>query len=106
MLTRGGKGTNSAQKNQLLFERFGTNYNDVPERMRKGSVVVREVRNPLLSATLLLMCANEVATEEDVSDVRDKGKGGRKRVSTWVAVLHCDLIGDKFWKERPYILSE
>ena len=42
MLTRGRKGTNSAQKNQLLFERFGINYNDVPERMRKGSVIVRE----------------------------------------------------------------
>lgn len=36
------KGTNSAQKNQLLFERFEINYNDVPQRMRKGSVVVRE----------------------------------------------------------------
>jgi len=48
MLTGGRKGTNSAQKNQLLFERFGINYNDVPERMRKGSVIVREeVRDPL-----------------------------------------------------------
>ena len=52
VLTRGGKGTNSAQKNQLLFERFGINYNDVPERMRKGSVIVREeVRSSLLSVT-------------------------------------------------------
>jgi tRNA(His) 5'-end guanylyltransferase len=43
VLTRRGKGTNSAQKNQLLFNRFGINYNDVPERMRKGSVILREV---------------------------------------------------------------
>ena len=42
VLTKGGKGTNSAQKNQLLFERFGVNYNNVPERMRRGSVLVRE----------------------------------------------------------------
>ena len=42
MLMNGRKGTNSAQKNQLLFERFGINYNDIPERMRKGSVIVRE----------------------------------------------------------------
>lgn len=42
VFTKGGKGTNSAQKNQLLFERFGVNYNNVPERMRKGSVLVRE----------------------------------------------------------------
>ena len=52
------------------------------------------------------MGANEVVTEGGVSDVGDKGKGKKKRVSTWVAVLHCDLIGDKFWKERLYILSE
>ena len=51
VLTRGGKGTNSAQKNQLLFERFGINYNDVHERMRKGSVIVREVGDPLLSVS-------------------------------------------------------
>jgi hypothetical protein len=49
VLTRGGKGTNSAKKNQLLYERFGINYNDVPERMRKGSAIVREeVRDLLL----------------------------------------------------------
>ena len=52
VLTRGAKGTNSAQKNQLLFERFGMNYNDVSERMRKGSVVIREeVGNSLFSVS-------------------------------------------------------
>jgi len=44
----GGKGTSSTQKNQLLFERLGINYNNVPERMRKGSVVVREEVGSLL----------------------------------------------------------
>jgi len=102
MLTRrGGKGTNSAQKNQLLFEGFGINYNDVPERVRKGSVIVREeVRNSLLSATpSVLMSANEVPTEDDLLDVKNRNKG-KKRVLKRMAVLHCDLIGDKFWKEH------
>lgn len=42
LLRQGRQGTNSGQKNQLLFERFGINYNNTPERMRKGSVIVRE----------------------------------------------------------------
>lgn len=41
-----------------------------------------------------------------MSDVKDKGKRERKRVLMRVAILHCDLIRDEFWKERPYILSE
>ena len=30
-------------------------------------------------------------------------RGGRAK--TGVAVLHCDIIGDEFWAERPYILA-
>ena len=41
------QGTVASQKHELLFSRFGLNYNDVPERYRKGSVLVRdEVRAP------------------------------------------------------------
>jgi hypothetical protein len=32
----------SAQKHEMLFSRFGINYNDVHPRFRKGSVIVRE----------------------------------------------------------------
>ncbi|KAF9647864.1 tRNAHis guanylyltransferase [Thelephora ganbajun] len=102
------RGTNSAQKNQLLFERFGINYNDVPERMRKGSVIVREEARdlPLSVASFVDGCGGDkVVKEEDTLEVKDKGKG-RKRASTRVTVLHCDLIRDEFWDERPYILSE
>jgi len=106
MLTRGRKGTNSAKKNQLLFERFGINYNDVPERMRKGSVVVREeVWDSPCSVSLSANDCHKVA-KEDTSDVKDKGKGKQKGTLTRVTVLHCDLIRDEFWKERPYITSE
>lgn len=44
--------------------------------------------------------------EDDGLDARGKGKGRKKRASARVAVLHCDLIKDEFWKERPYVLSE
>ena len=37
----GGQGTNSGAKNELLFSRFGINYNNEPELFRKGTVLVR-----------------------------------------------------------------
>ncbi|TFK45816.1 tRNAHis guanylyltransferase [Heliocybe sulcata] len=38
------KGTQSAQKHELLFSRFGVNYNKIDARFRKGSVLVRETQ--------------------------------------------------------------
>jgi tRNA(His) guanylyltransferase len=35
------QGTDSKDKNELLFSRFGINYNNLPPRFRKGSVIVR-----------------------------------------------------------------
>ena len=36
------QGTVSSQKHEMLFSRFGINYNELPARFRKGSVLVRE----------------------------------------------------------------
>lgn len=35
------KGTSSGDKNELLFSRFGINYNDLPQRFRKGTTLYR-----------------------------------------------------------------
>lgn len=104
-MTMRGKSTNSAQKNQLLFERFGINYNNVPERMRKGSVVVREVGGSPPLVLLQLISFGQVLKDDDTFGVGDK-RGKKKGVLTRITVLHCDLIRDEFWKERPGILLE
>ena len=36
------QGTVSKTKHEILFSRFGINYNTLPERYRKGSILVRE----------------------------------------------------------------
>jgi tRNA(His) guanylyltransferase len=36
------QGTVSSQKHEILFSRFAINYNALPSRFRKGSVLVRE----------------------------------------------------------------
>ena len=38
------KGSLSADKNEILFSRFKTNYNTEPEIYKKGSVVFRDVK--------------------------------------------------------------
>ena len=35
------QGTLSGDKNELLFSEFGTNYNNLPEKYRKGSLLIR-----------------------------------------------------------------
>lgn len=35
------KGTTSGDKNELLFSRFATNYNEIPQRFRKGTTLFR-----------------------------------------------------------------
>ena len=54
----------------------------------------------------MLTRGDQVAEGDDTAGVKDKGKRKKKRAVTRVTVLHCDLIRDEFWEERPYILSE
>ncbi|KAJ1821517.1 tRNA-histidine guanylyltransferase 1-like [Coemansia sp. RSA 2598] len=77
-------GTLSKDKNELLFSEFGINYNNEPAIFKKGSVVVRD----------------EVPVE-----IVDAQGDASKRAKTEVAILHCDIIKDAFWNERPEILE-
>ncbi|KIZ00415.1 tRNA(His) guanylyltransferase [Monoraphidium neglectum] len=77
-------GSDAGFKNELLFSRFGINYNELPEQFRKGSVVVRR-------------------RERVVVKHRDDGTPV-ERERPGLAVLHCDIIGERFWQEHPDIL--
>lgn len=71
-------GTLSADKNELLFSKFGTNYNNLPELYRKGTTLVRK---QVLITQL-----------------------GEKRYQL-VVPLHTDIIKDQFWIDHPEILE-
>ncbi|KAI0091233.1 Thg1 C terminal domain-containing protein [Irpex rosettiformis] len=79
------RGTVSKTKHEILFSQFGVNYNDVAERYRKGSVLVRE---PL--------------TMEDEEDERKKQK---PKLYSTITMHHCDIIEDRFWTARPHLLE-
>lgn len=41
------KGTTSAQKNKILFENFGINYNNEPEIFKKGTIIIKPNFEPI-----------------------------------------------------------
>ncbi|KAL3436691.1 tRNAHis guanylyltransferase [Aspergillus tetrazonus] len=97
------KGTLSSDKNEILFKRFGINYNNEEEIYKKGSVVYRqyqlEERKPLQ------------APEEEGPPVQgnisksQQEKLRKLRRKAQVVVEHVDIIKDEFWERRPWILS-
>ncbi|KAI0787729.1 tRNAHis guanylyltransferase [Fomes fomentarius] len=78
------RGTVSSQKHEILFSRFGVNYNELPARFRKGSVLVREEGQPRIRRAV----------------------HKRTRIRTRVELYHCDIIGDEFWAAQPNILAD
>ncbi|KAL5504004.1 THG1 [Sanghuangporus vaninii] len=111
------RGTVSSQKHEILFSRFGTNYNNLDARFRKGSILVREVDSDTATDPTL----SETETKEDPQPAEDvsilpttastsnkgsKRRSAKKRPKMVVRVLHEDLIGDAFWETRPGILRE
>lgn len=55
-------GTVSADKNEILFQEFGINYNNEPECFKKGTILYRDVSidgqllYPVLSADSIVCC--------------------------------------------------
>lgn len=46
----------ASDKNEILFQKFGTNYNNEPEIYRKGSVVYRQVSDRSKNSRLTPLC--------------------------------------------------
>lgn len=81
------KGTNSGDKNEILFSQFGMNYNTLPQLFRKGTVVIRA----------------------PPCDDEDGGAGGGDKkgvkLDRPLVVLNEDIIRDDFWVAYPHILG-
>ncbi|KZT02570.1 tRNAHis guanylyltransferase [Laetiporus sulphureus 93-53] len=93
------KGTSSSVKHEMLHSKFGINYNTLPERYRKGSILVRE---EVLQEAVLLQ-GNEATGDQSDGAARRKSQT-KVKVRTTVELLHCDIIGDEFWDKRPNLL--
>lgn len=72
------KDTFSADKNEILFSEFGTNYNNLPAIFRKGTILLRK-----------------------------KVVSSKLRKSTQAIIpFHEDMINEKFWTDHPEILTK
>ncbi|XP_005187375.2 probable tRNA(His) guanylyltransferase [Musca domestica] len=72
------RGTFSADKNELLFSRFGINYNDLPAMFRKGTILLRK----------------KVVVNKD---------NAKRQL---IVPIHEDLIREKFWKTHSELLGK
>lgn len=107
----------SGRKNELLFARFGINYNAEPALFRKGSVVYyKEVPGDHVEGTAEGGEAESAAQvgswdakpeaanqQQQPSSRRQAPKKKKKRRE--LVEDSVDIIGDAFWKENPYLLE-
>jgi len=117
------QGTNSKDKNEMLFSRFGTNYNDIPAYFRKGSTLVRVDPNPVPVTINIEADKTKAAVPEDVDesettpadDPNPRQAGGstmpREKRKPYegttgeIVMLHEDIIRNPFWRARPWLLA-
>lgn len=97
-------GTVSGDKNELLFSRFGINYNNEPEIYKKGSVIFRDYELAEPGSHNAAAEAESTAEPPQLSKSQSE-KEKKKRAKAKVVIEHLDIIKDDFWERRPWILS-
>ncbi|KAL4997874.1 Thg1 C terminal domain-containing protein [Aspergillus recurvatus] len=98
------KGTLSSDKNEILFKRFGINYNNEEEIYKKGSVVYRQYQLEETKTPQGLAEEEGAPVQENISKTQQE-KLRKLRRKAQVVVEHLDIIKDEFWERRPWILS-
>lgn len=111
-------GTVSSDKNELLFTEFGTNYNDLPQMHRKGTVIIwgtaegdqmqhdctsTSAPSPATTPSGVDIAALMTAAPAAATAETGSRKGGSRKK---LVQLHEDIIGDTFWCDHPRILGE
>ncbi|EMF14077.1 tRNA guanylyltransferase [Sphaerulina musiva SO2202] len=92
------KGSVASDKNEILWSRFGVNYNQELEVWRKGTVMYRVYDD----------VGGGGGGEEKGVDAKSKSqleKERKRKMKAKIVQEHTDIIGDGFWEKRPYILA-
>lgn len=95
------KGTVAADKNEILFARFGINYNQEEEMFRKGTVIYRAYDEDDVGEGV----KGSAEGKRSVESKRQMERETKRKRKARIAVEHVDIIGDAFWGKRPYILA-
>jgi len=101
------QGSVSSTKNEILFSKFGINYNNEPEIYRKGTVLYRSYVQAgsagEAGTTSETKSSGKVANPASKTQI-DKQRKSKPKAT--ITMEHCDLISDTFWLVRPYILAD
>ncbi|KAE8151035.1 tRNAHis guanylyltransferase [Aspergillus avenaceus] len=97
------KGTVSSDKNEILFKRFGINYNNEEEIYKKGSVIYRQYQLDDVKSKSVTPDEGNYMQETTSKSQQEKFRKLRRKAQ--VVVDHVDIIKDEFWDRRPWILS-
>lgn len=108
----------SSDKNEMLFSEFKTNYNDLPQIFRKGTVIVKEllsideeINNESSETSSKILLTNDFEETGDCQELK-KNKHRKKRLTSvkknavQLNFYNTDIIGDTFWNERPQLLRD
>jgi len=99
------KGTGAGAKNEIMFA-CGINYNGLPQRYRKGSVICWEECDDDDDDDEVGGPGGEGAREEEPAPRAPPAAKGRGRRRRRLALRHCDIVRDAFGEARPEILDE
>ncbi|KAF3892579.1 tRNA(His) guanylyltransferase [Trichophyton interdigitale] len=99
------KGTVSSDKNEILFSRYGINYNNEPEIFKKGSVLFRDYELEQVKSTSSTKVTDDGEWEDTKLSRTQLDKQQKLRRKADVAAAHVDIIKDEFWEQRPWLLS-
>ncbi|TKA33165.1 hypothetical protein B0A50_00718 [Salinomyces thailandicus] len=94
------KGTVSSDKNEILFSRYGINYNNEPLIYRKGTVVYRSY-----DAELGTNGEESRGKPADLTSKTQLKKEKKRKRKAKIALEHVDIIGETFWETHPYVLG-
>ena len=110
------KGTDSAQKNELLFSKFEINYAKIDPIWRKGTIYIRIPKDIEVTEFVKEEAKEAVAEGAESGEnvekkpvknkknksnyVKEDGKPGKEPRKKWeVMELHEDVIGNEFWEK-------
>ena len=111
------QGTVASDKHEILFSNFKINYNNEAEMFKKGALLYRQpdpptnVHDKPMDPSQTASKADSVSADDDAklpSHRKNPKKPGRGTsvIKTSVVVDHVDIIQEKFWSEKPWLLSE
>ncbi|KRX08192.1 hypothetical protein PPERSA_12347 [Pseudocohnilembus persalinus] len=108
------KDTDSAKKNELLFQEFGINYNQIEEQFKKGNILIRTKKEKEVDQEKLQKQENfqqqlQKGTEKMENLNLKEGqkiKQSKPKLISVIETLHCDIIQNDFWKKYEKQLKE